>query len=105
MSEETNTATFQQAAALLNEGDVDAFADLLFAVDAVDHDPALGQGPGREGYRAFFRTLLAAFPDARLEPAAQVADEYTLTGTHRGDFHGAALGAALDAARPSAADR
>ena len=96
MSKELNTATQDKAAALLNSGDVDGFVDTLFAVDAVDHDPAPGQGPGREGYRSFFRTLTTAFPDAHLQPVANVADEdtiafaYTLTGTHRGEFQGIA---------------
>lgn len=96
MSIEENTATQEKAAALLNGGDVDGFVDTLFAVDAVDHDPAPGQGPGREGYRMFFQTLTTAFPDAHLEPVANVADDnkiafaYTLTGTHRGDFNGVA---------------
>ena len=36
----------------------------------------------------------AWFPDAKIEPATLVADDdhvcvaYTLTGTHKGDFHG-----------------
>lgn len=96
MSIEQNTATQEKAAALLNGGDVDGFVDALFAVDAVDHDPAPGQGPGREGYRTFFHTLATAFPDAHLEPLVNVADSdkiafaYTLTGTHKGDFDGVA---------------
>lgn len=62
----------------------------------MDHDPAPGQGPGREGFRGFFQTLTTAFPDAHLEPQTMVADEnsiafaYTLTGTHKGDFNGVA---------------
>ncbi|SDY71848.1 conserved hypothetical protein, steroid delta-isomerase-related [Modestobacter sp. DSM 44400] len=94
MSVEQNTSTQEKAAALLNSGDVDAFVDTLFAVDAVDHDPAPGQGPGRAGYRTFFRTLSTAFPDAHLEPLVNVVDEdkiafaYTLTGTHQGEFQG-----------------
>lgn len=94
MSITENTTTQETAAGLLNSGNVDAFVDTLFAVDAVDHDPADGQGPGREGFRTFFRTLTTAFPDAHLEPAVTVVDEdkiafaYTLTGTHRGDFNG-----------------
>lgn len=96
MSREQNAATQEKAAGLLNSGDVDGFVDTLFAPDAVDHDPAPDQGPGREGYRSFFHSLATAFPDAHLEPVAQVADEdtiafaYTLTGTHRGDFQGVA---------------
>ena len=96
MTQEANIATQQKAAGLLNAGDVDGFVDTLFAVDAIDHDPAPGQGPGREGYRTFFHTLAAAFPDAQLEPVAQVANDdqiafaYWLTGTHKGAFHGVA---------------
>lgn len=94
MSREQNIATQEQAAEKLNSGDVDGAVDTLFAVDAVDHDPAPGQGPGREGYRSFFQTLATAFPDAHLEPATMVTDDdhvvlaYTLTGTHQGEFNG-----------------
>lgn len=94
MSKEQNIATQEQAAEKLNSGDIDGAVDTLFAVDAVDHDPAPGQGPGREGYRSFFQTLGTAFPDAHLEPATMVADDdhvvlaYTLTGTHDGEFQG-----------------
>lgn len=94
MSRETNLAAQERAAAHLNEGEVDAAVDTLFAPDAVDHDPAPGQGPGREGFRAFFQALVEAFPDARLDPEVTVADDehvslaYTLSGHHRGTFHG-----------------
>lgn len=94
MSREQNIATQEQAAEKLNSGDVDGAVDTLFAVDAVDHDPAPGQGPGREGYRTFFQTLAIAFPDALLAPATMVTNDdhvvlaYTLSGTHQGDFNG-----------------
>ncbi|MEJ7781272.1 MAG: ester cyclase [Solirubrobacteraceae bacterium] len=96
MSREANIATQEQAAEKINSGDLDAGVDQLFAQDAVDHDPASGQGLGREGFRAFFKTLGAAFPDAHIEPAHMVADDahvviaYTLTGTHEGEFQGIA---------------
>lgn len=96
MSVEENTSTQERAAGLLNGGDIDGFVDTLFAVDATDHDPAPGQGAGREGFRSFFQTLTAAFPDAHLEPLVNVVDQdkiafaYTLTGTHQGDFQGVA---------------
>lgn len=94
MSTPSNASILETAASLLNLGDVDGFVDTLFAPDSVDHDPAPGQGAGREGYRSFFHTLVAAFPDANFEPVVEVADDrhvavaYTLTGTHRGDFRG-----------------
>ena len=96
MSKEQNIATQEKAAELLNAGDIDAGVDTMFAIDAVDRDPAPGQEPGREGFRSFFRTLTTAFPDAHLEPQTMVADDssvafaYTLTGTHKGDFQGVA---------------
>lgn len=96
MSTPSNASILETAASLLNLGDVDGFVDTLFAPDSVDHDPAPGQGAGREGYRSFFHTLVAAFPDANFEPVVEVADDrhvavaYTLTGTHRGDFRGVA---------------
>jgi len=95
-TKEANIATQQKAGELRNAGEVDAAVETLFAVDAVDHDPAPGQGPGREGFRTFFRTLLTAFPDARVEPVILVADDehvaiaYTLTGHHKGEFQGVA---------------
>lgn len=103
MSREQNIATQEKAAAHINAGEIDAAMDTLFAVDAVDHDPAPGQAPGREGFRAFFRTLTTAFPDAHLEPRTMVVDDesiafaYTLTGTHQGAFQGvAATGKRID---------
>lgn len=96
MPKEQNIAVQQQAAEKINSGDLDGGVDIMFAVDAVDHDPAPGQGPGREGFRTFFHALGAAFPDAHLEAETLVADDdqvafaYTLTGTHRGDFNGVA---------------
>jgi steroid delta-isomerase-like uncharacterized protein len=94
MSTEQNIATQEQAAEKINAGDVDGAVDVLFAQDAVDHDPAPGQGAGREGFRTFFHALAAAFPDAHLEPATMVTDDdhvafaYTLSGTHQGEFLG-----------------
>ena len=93
MSKQDNIAAQEHLADNINSGNVDVAVE-SFAEDAVDHDPAPDQGPGREGFRTFFSALTAAFPDARIEPAQIVADEdniaiaYTLTGTHRGDFNG-----------------
>lgn len=95
MSKQDNIAAQEALAENVNAGNIDV-AVQSFAENAVDHDPAPGQGPGREGFKAFFTELIAAFPDAKLEPAQMVADDehiavaYTLTGTHRGDFDGIA---------------
>ncbi len=95
MAREENVRAQENLAANINAGDVDAAVE-SFAEDAVDHDPAPDQGPGRDGFRAFWQTMLAAFPDAHIEPRHEVADEdhvvvaYTFTGTHQGDFEGIA---------------
>jgi steroid delta-isomerase-like uncharacterized protein len=92
MSREENIAAQQRAAKYLSNGDIDSAVE-VFAVDAVDHDPAPGQSPGREGFREFFRALARAFPDAHFDPEYLVADDdhvcvaYTVTGTHKGPFH------------------
>ena len=93
MSQEANITATKSLSENINKGDLDA-AMQTFAVDAVDHDPAPGQAPGREGFKAFFTELTTAFPDARIQPEKAFADEdnvaiaYTLTGTHQGPFQG-----------------
>lgn len=95
MSAERNMAAQEHLASHINSGDVDT-AVQTFADGCVDHDPAPGQAPGREGFRQFFTELTTAFPDARVEPAHVVTDDdhvavaYTLSGTHQGEFHGIA---------------
>lgn len=95
MSREANIAAQEHLTNNINAGDVDIAVE-SFAEDALDHDPAPGQGPGREGFRTFFNALTTAFPDTHIEPAHLVADDdhvvvaYTLSGTHQGDFHGVA---------------
>lgn len=91
-----NIATQEKAAERLNAGDVDAGVDIMFAPDAVDHDPAPFQEQGREGFRQFFHHLVSGFPDFTITPERMVADDdsvafaYTLTGTHQGEFEGVA---------------
>ena len=95
MSRETNIAAQEHLAQNVNAGNIDAAVE-SFAQDAVDHDPAPDQPAGREGFKAFFTELTAAFPDAHIEPAHLVADDdnvavaYILTGTHEGEFQGIA---------------
>ncbi len=95
MSRDDNVAAQEHLAENVNAGNIDAAVE-SFAEDAVDHDPAPDQGPGREGFRTFWKTLTAAFPDAHIEPRHEVVDDdhvvvaYTLTGTHKGKFQGIA---------------
>lgn len=96
MSRDTNEQTLRRAIEAINAGDIETGVDALFAEHAVDHDPAPGQGPGRAGFLAFFRTLTSAFPDLRLEQRYATADDehvsmaFTVSGTHLGDFNGVA---------------
>jgi steroid delta-isomerase-like uncharacterized protein len=95
MSREQNVAAQQHLAGNINDGNVDVAVE-AFAEDAVDHDPAPDQGPGRDGFKQFWTTLTSAFPDAHIEPRHEVVDDdhvvvaYTLTGTHEGEFLGIA---------------
>jgi predicted ester cyclase len=95
MSKEDNIAAQEHLAGNINDGNVDVAVE-TFAENAEDHDPAPGQGPGREGFREFWNTITSAFPDAHVEPRHEVVDDehvvvaYTLTGTHEGEFVGIA---------------
>ena len=95
MTLQANVAAQQHLADNINAGNVDVAVE-SFGENAVDHDPAPDQGPGREGFRAFWTALTTGFPDAHIEPRHEVVDEehvvvaYTLTGTHDGEFEGVA---------------
>ncbi len=93
MATQDNLAAQERLAKAIDAGDLDAVVE-LFHPDVVDHDPAPGQPPGPEGFRAFFAALRSAFPDLAIEGDHVVAaDEtvavaYTISGTHQGDFLG-----------------
>jgi len=95
MSKETNLATLGKFAEAVNTGKFDLFNETV-STENVDHDPARGQVPGPEGYRAFFSGLRTAFPDLSVALETLVADEdsiaiaYTITGTQQGSFMGIA---------------
>lgn len=52
MSKEANTAALGKFAKAVNTGNYELFKDVV-ASHCVDHDPAPGQVPGPDGYRAF----------------------------------------------------
>ena len=78
---------------VLNRGRL-ALIDNCFADDFVEHNPAPGQGPGREGVKHRIRALREAFPDVRFvvdEIVGEndvVAVRYRWEGTHSGTFLG-----------------
>ncbi len=95
MSKAANLETLTKFAEAVNTGKFDLFKESV-SIENVDHDPARGQVPGPEGYRAFFMRLRDAFPDLSVALETLVADEesiaiaYTLTGTQNGSYMGIA---------------
>lgn len=95
MSSAANIAALERMAECVNTGNLDALDEVVDA-EAIDHDPAPDQGRGPQGFKDFFGTLRAAFPDLELAPVTVVADDdhvamaYTITGTHEGEFMGIA---------------
>jgi len=94
MSAEDNKAAVQHMAEeAFNKGNLEVL-DELVAQDVVDHDPAPGQPPGREGMKQFVSELRTAFPDLQLAMENIVAEgeyvafNYTINGTHQGEFMG-----------------
>ena len=66
----------------------------LVADDFVEHDEVPGLPPTKDGMLDYFRMLLAAFPDMRLDVEDLIASEgttvarVTATATHDGEFMG-----------------
>jgi steroid delta-isomerase-like uncharacterized protein len=75
------------------QGDMEA-ADAVLADDFVEHHPAPGQPPGREGHKQVVELWRTAFPDLTLTvddlfaDGAKVALRWTARGTHRGALMG-----------------
>lgn len=93
MSKQANIASQQKFGEAVNSGNLEIFRDVV-APDALDHDPAPGQGRGPDGYIQFFTQFRSAFPDLQITVDHLTADDdsvaiaYTVTGTHKGDFLG-----------------
>ena len=93
MSSQINLDAIKRFGEAAQTGDYAVFREVV-AADCVDHDPAPGQGPGPEGFQAFFTEMRAAFPDLKIEVEHMVSDDenvafaYRLTGTHQGPFQG-----------------
>lgn len=95
MAKEQNITTTKAFGAAVNSGKLYQFTDLMTS-DVKDHDPAPDQGSGVEGFIDFFMKFREAFPDLEIAVDQMVADDenvaiaYTVTGTHKGNFHGVA---------------
>ena len=75
----------------INAGDIAGFGELV-ADDFVEHEGGPGLPPTKEGTLEFFRILLAAFPDMRMDVEDLIASEdktvarVKVTATHQGEF-------------------
>ncbi len=86
----------------INAGELERFGDLV-ADDLVEHEGGPGFPPTKDGTLAFFRALLDAFPDLRMQVEDLITDgdkavaRVRLSGTHRAEFLGVpATGARVD---------
>jgi len=87
-----HAATMRKTYERINAGDIEGFGDLV-ADGFVEHQ-GVGLPPTKEGTLVFFRTLLDAFPDMRMNVEDLIAGgdktvaRVKLTGTHKGEFMG-----------------
>ena len=78
---------------IYNQGDL-YIADELVATNYINHNPAPGEAPGREGLKAFIAYLRRAFACLHITIEDQVAEgdkvvtRFTISGTHEGEFAG-----------------
>jgi steroid delta-isomerase-like uncharacterized protein len=88
-----HAATMQSTYERISAGDIDGFAALV-ADDFVEHDEVPGLPPTKDGTLDYFRMLLAAFPDMRLDVEDLITGgdktvaRVTATATHKGEFMG-----------------
>jgi len=88
-----HAATMRSTYERISAGDIDGFGDLL-ADDFVEHEEVTDRLPTKEGTLEFFRYLLTAFPDLRMDVDDLIAGDdkavarVTATGSHQGEFMG-----------------
>ena len=90
-----HAATMRSAYERINAGDISGFGELV-AGDFVEHEDVPGLPTTKDGMLDYFRMLLTAFPDLRMEVEDLIAaDGKTVarvraTATHQGEFLGVA---------------
>ena len=90
---EDNKALVMKFIERMNKGDV-SVVDEIFDPGYVEHSPAPGLPPTREGLKQMFMMYLKAFPDMKISPSHLVAEgEFVLvhhltTGTNKGEMMG-----------------
>ena len=90
-----HASTMRSTYERINAGDIAGFGDLV-AEDFVEHDEIPGLPPTKAGVLDYFRVLLAAFPDMRMDVEDLIASgdkavaRVTASATHAGEFMGVA---------------
>lgn len=88
-----HAATMRRTYELISAGDIAGFGDLV-ADGFVEHEGGPGFAPDKQGTLDYFRAMLEAFPDMRMEVEDLIAEgdkavaRVRVTATHRGDFMG-----------------
>ena len=88
-----HTNSIQRLYDLINAGDIDGFGRQL-ADDFVEREEIPGLPPTKDGVVQYFRIMLAAFPDMRMDVQDSFASgdkavaRLRLSGTHQGEFMG-----------------
>jgi steroid delta-isomerase-like uncharacterized protein len=88
-----HTNSIQRLYDLINAGDIDGFGGQL-AEDFVERNEIPGIPPTKDGVVQYFRLLLAAFPDMRMDVEDVIASgdkavaRLRVSGTHKGEFMG-----------------
>lgn len=87
------SASIRRLYDLINAGDIDGFGRRL-ADDFVEHEEIPGIPPTRAGVVQYFRMMLAAFPDMRMDVDDVIASgdkavaRLRVSGTNTGEFMG-----------------
>lgn len=96
MSAEENRAMVRRIVEeLVNKGDL-AVVDEIFASNFVNHSPATGTTPDREGIKQYIAMVRSAFPDYHniiedlIAEGDKVVARVMCRGTHRAEFMGIA---------------
>ena len=88
-----HTSSINRLYDLINAGDIDGFGRLL-ADDFVEREEIPGLPPTKDGVVQYFRIMLAAFPDMRMDLQDSFASgekavaRLQISGTHQGEFMG-----------------
>ncbi|MCI0394922.1 MAG: ester cyclase [Chloroflexi bacterium] len=88
-----HTISIRRLYDLINADDIDGFGRQL-ADDFVERDEMPGLPPTKDGVVQYFRLLLAAFPDMRMDVQDSFASgekavaRLRVSGTHKGEFMG-----------------